>query len=181
MAKRDYYDVLGVNKNSTPEQIKTGYRKQAVKYHPDKNKGDKASEEKFKEASEAYHVLSNQERKQSYDNFGHAAFENGGGGQGGGWLLVALVAPSMTTRGRRASAALLLLFSTTLLLAGCGLGGPGGNATLGFAVDLDDPEKPILVPATGMLTVYPVPDKSVEGAVKALLLHATLQPVLAEL
>ena len=83
MAKRDYYDVLGVSKNSTPEQIKAGYRKQAVKYHPDKNKGDKASEEKFKEASEAYHVLSNQERKQSYDNFGHAAFENGGGGQGG--------------------------------------------------------------------------------------------------
>jgi len=83
MAKRDYYDVLGVNKNSTPEQIKTGYRKKAVKYHPDKNKGDKASEEKFKEASEAYHVLSNQERKQSYDNFGHAAFENGGAGQGG--------------------------------------------------------------------------------------------------
>jgi len=83
MAKRDYYDVLGVSKNSTPEQIKTGYRKQAIKYHPDKNKGDKASEEKFKEASEAYHVLSNQERKQSYDNFGHAAFENGGGGQGG--------------------------------------------------------------------------------------------------
>jgi molecular chaperone DnaJ len=83
MAKKDYYAVLGVNKNSTPEQIKTGYRKQAVKYHPDKNKGDKASEEKFKEASEAYHVLSSQERKQSYDNFGHAAFENGGGGQGG--------------------------------------------------------------------------------------------------
>ena len=82
MAKRDYYDILGVSKNSTPEQIKAGYRKQAVKYHPDKNKGDKASEEKFKEASEAYHVLSNQERKQSYDNFGHAAFENGGG-QGG--------------------------------------------------------------------------------------------------
>ena len=83
MAKRDYYDILGVSKNSTPEQIKAGYRKQAVKYHPDKNKGDKASEEKFKEASEAYHVLSNQERKQSYDNFGHAAFENGGAGQGG--------------------------------------------------------------------------------------------------
>jgi len=83
MAKRDYYDVLGVSKNSTPEQIKASYRKKAVKYHPDKNKGDKASEEKFKEASEAYHVLSNQERKQSYDNFGHAAFENGGAGQGG--------------------------------------------------------------------------------------------------
>jgi len=83
MAKRDYYDVLDVSKNSTPVQIKAGYRKQAIKYHPDKNKGDKASEEKFKEASEAYHVLSNQERKQNYDNFGHAAFENGGGGQGG--------------------------------------------------------------------------------------------------
>ena len=80
MAKRDYYDVLGVNKSATPEQIKSAYRKLAVKYHPDKNKGDKASEEKFKEASEAYHVLSNAERKQNYDNFGHAAFENNAGG-----------------------------------------------------------------------------------------------------
>ncbi len=83
MAKRDYYEVLGINKNSTPDQIKAAYRKQAVKYHPDKNKGDKASEEKFKEASEAYHVLSDSERKQNYDNFGHAAFENGAGGRGG--------------------------------------------------------------------------------------------------
>ena len=83
MARRDYYDVLGVNKNSTPDQIKSAYRKQAVKHHPDKNKGDKAAEDKFKEASEAYHVLSNSERKQSYDSFGHAAFENGGGGRGG--------------------------------------------------------------------------------------------------
>ena len=83
MAKRDYYDVLGVNKNSSSDQIKSAYRKLAVKYHPDKNKGDKAAEEKFKEASEAYHVLSNNERKQNYDNFGHAAFENGGGGRGG--------------------------------------------------------------------------------------------------
>ena len=83
MAKRDYYDVLGVNKNSTADQIKSAYRKLAVKYHPDKNEGDKTAEEKFKEASEAYHVLSNSERKQNYDNFGHAAFENGGGGRGG--------------------------------------------------------------------------------------------------
>ena len=83
MAKRDYYDVLGVNKGASPEQIKSAYRKLAVKYHPDKNKGDKASEDKFKEASEAYHVLSNAERKQNYDNFGHAAFENGGGARGG--------------------------------------------------------------------------------------------------
>ena len=83
MAKRDYYEVLGINKGSTPDQIKSAYRKLAVKHHPDKNKGDKAAEEKFKEASEAYHVLSNAERKQNYDNFGHAAFENGAGGRGG--------------------------------------------------------------------------------------------------
>ena len=83
MAKRDYYDVLGVNKSSTADQIKSAYRKLAVKHHPDKNKGDKAAEEKFKKASEAYHVLSNAERKQNYDNFGHAAFENGAGGRGG--------------------------------------------------------------------------------------------------
>ncbi len=83
MAKRDYYDVLDVKKSSTSEQIKAAYRKQALKYHPDKNKGDKASEEKFKEASEAYHVLSDKGRKQNYDNFGHAAFENGAGGRGG--------------------------------------------------------------------------------------------------
>ena len=85
MAKRDYYDVLGVNKNSAPDQIKAAYRKLAVKFHPDKNKGDKASEEKFKEASEAYHVLSDNERKQNYDHFGHAAFENGAGGGKGGF------------------------------------------------------------------------------------------------
>jgi len=83
MAKRDYYDVLGVDKSASADQIKSAYRKQAVKYHPDKNKGDKTAEDKFKEASEAYHVLSNSERKQNYDNFGHAAFENGGGGRGG--------------------------------------------------------------------------------------------------
>ncbi len=83
MAKRDYYEVLGINKSATADQIKSAYRKLAVKYHPDKNPDDKGAEEKFKEASEAYHVLSNSERKQSYDNFGHAAFENGGRGQGG--------------------------------------------------------------------------------------------------
>ena len=83
MAKRDYYDVLGINKSSTADQIKSAYRKLAVKYHPDKNPEDKTAEDKFKEASEAYHVLSNPERKQSYDNFGHAAFENSGAGRGG--------------------------------------------------------------------------------------------------
>jgi molecular chaperone DnaJ len=85
MAKRDFYDVLGVNKNASPEELKSAYRKLAVKYHPDKNPGDKASEDKFKEASEAYGILSDQEKKQNYDNFGHAAFEGGGGRQSGGF------------------------------------------------------------------------------------------------
>ena len=83
MAKRDYYDVLGVNKTASPDELKSAYRKLAVKYHPDKNPGDKAAEDKFKEASEAYNILSDKSKKENYDNFGHAAFENGGGGQGG--------------------------------------------------------------------------------------------------
>jgi len=82
MAKRDYYEVLGIVKSASPEEIKKAYRKSALKYHPDKNKGDKAAEDKFKEASEAYHVLSDKERRTSYDQFGHAAFE-GAGGRGG--------------------------------------------------------------------------------------------------
>ena len=82
MSKRDYYEVLGVNKSAKKEEIKKAYRKLALKFHPDKNKGDKGAEEKFKEASEAYHVLSDDKRKASYDQFGHADFQ-GGGGQGG--------------------------------------------------------------------------------------------------
>jgi len=86
MAKRDFYDVLGVSKNASPEELKSAYRKLAVKHHPDKNPDDKASEDKFKEAGEAYGILSDQEKKQNYDNFGHAAFEGGGGGrQSGGF------------------------------------------------------------------------------------------------
>ena len=83
MAKRDYYDVLGVSKNANPEELKSAYRKLAVKYHPDKNPDDKGAEDKFKEAGEAYSILSDKSKKENYDNFGHAAFENGGGGQGG--------------------------------------------------------------------------------------------------
>ena len=82
MAKRDYYEVLGANKSASPEEIKQAYRKSALKYHPDKNKGDKAAEAKFKEAGEAYHVLSDKKRRTNYDQFGHAAFE-GTGGRGG--------------------------------------------------------------------------------------------------
>jgi molecular chaperone DnaJ len=85
MAKRDFYDVLGVGKTASPDELKSAYRKLAVKYHPDKNPGDKTAEDKFKEASEAYGILSDNEKKQNYDNFGHAAFENGGGRQNGGF------------------------------------------------------------------------------------------------
>ena len=82
MAKKDYYEVLGVLKSASSEEIKKAYRKLALKYHPDKNKNDKTAEAKFKEASEAYHVLSDKERRKNYDQFGHAAFE-GAGGRGG--------------------------------------------------------------------------------------------------
>ena len=83
MAKRDYYDILGVGKSSSKDEIKKAYRTTAFKYHPDKNQGSKTAEEKFKEASEAYSVLSDDNKKKNYDQFGHAAFE-GAGSQGFG-------------------------------------------------------------------------------------------------
>ena len=78
--KRDYYEVLGVAKTATADEIKSAYRKLAMKYHPDRNPGDKVAEEKFKEAAEAYDVLHDPEKRQRYDQFGHQAFEGGGGG-----------------------------------------------------------------------------------------------------
>ena len=80
MAKRDYYEVLGVGKDADQGAIKKAYRKMAMKYHPDKNPGDAAAEEKFKEAAEAYDVLSNEEKKARYDRYGHAGLGGGGGG-----------------------------------------------------------------------------------------------------
>ncbi|MFM1884622.1 MAG: hypothetical protein RL168_806, partial [Bacteroidota bacterium] len=84
MAKRDYYEVLGVTKSASADEIKKAYRKLAIQYHPDKNPGDAEAEDKFKEAAEAYEVLSNAEKKQKYDQFGHQAFGAGSGGFGGG-------------------------------------------------------------------------------------------------
>ena len=82
--KRDYYQILEVEKNASAEDIKRSYRKLAVKFHPDKNPGDSSAEEKFKELGEAYDVLSDPEKKAAYDRYGHAAFAQGGGARGGG-------------------------------------------------------------------------------------------------
>jgi len=83
MGKRDYYQVLGINKDATAEEIKKAYRKQALKYHPDKNPGDAEAEEKFKEAAESYQVLSNSDKKARYDQYGHAGLGGSGSGFGG--------------------------------------------------------------------------------------------------
>jgi molecular chaperone DnaJ len=88
MGKRDYYEVLGLSKEATKEEIKKAYRKQALKYHPDKNPGDKKSEDNFKEAAEAYEVLSNEEKKARYDRYGHAGMGNNGGGFSGQGMTV---------------------------------------------------------------------------------------------
>jgi len=88
MGKRDYYEVLGISKEATKEEIKKAYRKQALKFHPDKNPGDKKSEENFKEAAEAYEVLSNEEKKARYDRYGHAGMGNNGGGFSGHGMTV---------------------------------------------------------------------------------------------
>ena len=89
MAKTDYYELLGVNRDATAEELKKAYRKLAVKYHPDKNPGDDAAEAKFKEISEAYDILKDAEKRAAYDRYGHAAFQGGGmssrGAGGGGF------------------------------------------------------------------------------------------------
>gem|GEM_PF-4072697 len=96
MAKRDYYEVLGVNKGVSEAELKKAYRRLAMKYHPDRNPGDKAAEEKFKEASEAYEVLSDATKRSAYDQYGHAGVDpNMAGGAG---------AVDRRTRARRARA-----------------------------------------------------------------------------
>ncbi|WP_193015006.1 molecular chaperone DnaJ [Proteus sp. FME41] len=85
MAKRDFYEVLGLSKTADEKEIKRAYKRLAMKYHPDRNQGDKESEAKFKEIKEAYEILNDAQKRAAYDQYGHAAFEQGGfGGQGGG-------------------------------------------------------------------------------------------------
>jgi len=83
MSKRDYYDILGISRSASASEIKKAYRKQAMKFHPDKNQGDKAAEDKFKEAAEAYEVLGNEQKKSQYDRFGHSGVSGAAGGPGG--------------------------------------------------------------------------------------------------
>jgi len=85
MAKRDYYEVLGISRSASPDELKAAYRRQAIKFHPDKNPGNKDAAEKFKEVNEAYSVLSNPQKRQTYDQFGHAGVQGAGGAPGGGF------------------------------------------------------------------------------------------------
>src|SRR6056297_823779 len=88
MSKRDYYEVLGISKDASKDEIKKAYRKMAIKYHPDKNPGDTEAETKFKEAAEAFEVLSNDEKRRRYDQYGHAGVGSAaGGGYGGGMTM----------------------------------------------------------------------------------------------
>jgi len=89
MTKRDYYEILEVSKNASNEEIKKAYRKKALQYHPDRNPNNKSAEEKFKEAAEAYDVLSDDEKRRRYDQFGHAGIsgQQGGGRVGGGFSI----------------------------------------------------------------------------------------------
>ena len=84
MAKADYYETLGVSKTASEAELKTAYRRLAMKYHPDRNPGDKQAEQKFKEINEAYEVLKDGDKKAAYDRYGHAAFDGGGAGRPGG-------------------------------------------------------------------------------------------------
>ena len=85
MAKQDYYTILGIDRDASADDMKKSYRKLAMNYHPDRNPDNKEAEQKFKELSEAYNVLADEQKRSAYDRFGHAAFEQGGPGGGGGF------------------------------------------------------------------------------------------------
>ena len=97
MAKADYYDLLGASRDTSEDDLKKAYRKLAMKYHPDRNPDDKAAEHKFKEISEAYHVLSDKEKRAAYDRFGHAAFDGASGGPAGAVSTSAPASPMCST------------------------------------------------------------------------------------
>ena len=97
-SKRDYYEVLGVDKSADEATLKKAYRVLAKKYHPDANPGDKEAEAKFKEASEAYAVLSDPDKRRQYDQFGHAAFDGGAGGEGNGVSSVGTYVPNVLAK-----------------------------------------------------------------------------------
>ena len=84
MAKRDFYEVLGVDRNASPDEMKRAYRKLAMRHHPDRNPDDETAEQKFKDVSEAYDILKDDQQRAAYDRYGHAAFEQGGAGAGAG-------------------------------------------------------------------------------------------------
>ena len=98
MAKQDYYEILGVSKTAEEREIKKAYKRLAMKYHPDRNQGDKEAEAKFKEIKEAYEVLTDAQKRAAYDQYGHAAFEQGGMGGGMYWAISSAVAVVVSAR-----------------------------------------------------------------------------------
>ena len=104
MAKRDYYEVLGVAKNASDDELKKAYRKLAMKYHPDRNPDSKEAEEKFKEAKEAYEVLGDEQKRAAYDRYGHAGVDPNAAGMGGG-MAAASPMRSATSSARSSAAA----------------------------------------------------------------------------
>ena len=112
MSNKDFYEVLGIDRNSSQDEIKKAYRKLAIKYHPDKNPGDEKAEEKFKEISNAFEVLKDEEKRQKYDQFGHDAFQGGGGFSG---ELILLTCSKMFSAVAVAVAAVLAVFLTIFL------------------------------------------------------------------
>ena len=123
--KRDYYEVLGVERSATDEDLKKAYRKLALKYHPDKNPGDRAAEDRFKEISEAYQVLCDGKRRAAYDRFGHAAFEQGGGS-----------AASTSAPGSRTSSAICSAISSAPAVGAAAARGRGAAPDLQYELEI---------------------------------------------
>ena len=122
----DFYDTLGVSRDASDSDIKSAYRKLAMKYHPDRNQGDATAEQKFKDVSQAYEILKDSKKRQTYDQFGHAAFEQGGGGAGG--------FQNLTNQSGSPGSTIPVTVGAGGA-AGVGGGGAGGLTTGGLGVD----------------------------------------------